>query len=177
MSREDIVAIAVRLFAVSLAIYTLRTAFAFVGFSAETDFAAKAVVASVAIVGPMIAASLLLWHFPLSVARRLLPVMKEPRSESCAGTDTLFSLGLVLMGLWLLVNAITDGIYWITVILAVRSKNMLISDMTAEQKAAMITTVAEAIVALFLILGSTGIRNAVYRFRNANIDTPSMRDE
>jgi hypothetical protein len=25
---------------------------------------------------------------------------------------------------------------------------------------------------MFLILGSTGIRNAVYRFRNAHVDTP-----
>lgn len=172
MSREDIVAIAVRLFAVFLAIYTLRTSFVFVQFSSQVEFDAKAIVAAVAVVAACVGAALLLWFFPLSVARKLLPVMKEPRSESTVGGDTLFSLALVLMGLWILANAVIDGIYWLSTLLAMRSADMPFSTLPPSDKAAMVATAVEAIIAMFLILGSTGIRNVVYRFRNAHVDTP-----
>lgn len=172
MSREDIVAIAVRLFAIFLGIYVLRTLFGFVQFTSETTFDAKAILASVAVVGAMAGAVLLLWFFPLSVARKLLPVMKEPRSEPNAGVDTLFALGLILMGLWLLANAIIDGLYWASLLLAMRAADMMHLDLTPEQKASIFTTAVEVVVAMFLILGSTGIRNVVYRFRNAHVDTP-----
>jgi hypothetical protein len=176
MSREDIVAIAVRLFAIFLGIYVLRTLFGVVQFTSEMTFDAKAIVASLAVVGAMAGGVLLLWFFPLSVARKLLPVMKEPRSESKVGVDTLFSLGLILMGLWLLANAIIDGLYWASLLLAMRAADMMSLELTSEQQAAIFTTAVEAIVAVFLILGSTGIRNVVYRFRNVHVDTPPSPD-
>lgn len=172
MSREDIVAIAVRLFAIFLGIYVLRTLFGFVQFTSEMTFDAKAILVSVAVVGAMAGAVVLLWFFPLSVARKLLPVMKEPRSEPNVGVDTLFALALVLMGLWILANAVIDGIYWISTLLAMRSVDIQFSTLTPSDKAAMVATVVETIIAMFLILGSTGIRNVVYRFRNAHVDTP-----
>lgn len=172
MSREDIVAIAVRLFAIFLAIYVLRTLSGFVQFTSEMTFDAKAIIASVAMVGAMAGAVVLLWFFPLSVARKLLPVMKEPRSESNAGVDTLFALGLILMGLWLLANAIIDGFYWASLLLAMRAAGMMHLELVPEQKAAIFTTVVEMVVAVFLILGSTGIRNTIYRLRNTHVDTP-----
>jgi hypothetical protein len=172
MSREDFVAIAARLFAIFLGVYALRTTFFYVQFMAQAEIEPGMVAGYAFVVAVMVAVALLLWFFPLSVARKLLPVMKEPRSEPNVGADTLFSLGLMMMGLWLLANAITDGVYWAAMLMAMRATGMPLSDLTPDQKAAMVTTVAEAVVALFLVFGSNGLRNAVYRFRNARVDTP-----
>ncbi len=177
MSREDIVAIAVRLFAIFLGIYVLRTIFTFMQFTGQAEFNAGAIAVSVVVVGAMAGVALLLWVFPLSIARKLLPVMKEPRSEPSVGVDTLFSLGLMLMGLWLLANAIIDGIYWMAMLFAMRAADMTMHELLPDQQAAIFTTAVEAVVAVFLILGSTGIRNAVYRFRNAHVDTPPSPGE
>lgn len=177
MSREDIVAVAARLFAVFLAIYALRALFILVQVSGQMELSARAILVSVAGCAAMAGAALLLWVFPLSVARKLLPVMKEPRSESVVGVDTLFSLGLVLIGMWLLAGAIIDGVYWLSMVMAMRGAGMTMPDMAPDQKAGMIATGAEAIVALILILGSSGLRKLVYRFRNAHVDTPSRSGE
>ena len=72
MSREDIVAVAVRLFALALLLFVGWTGLA---MAAAAGWSGKLLAVTL----PLLGIAALLWTFPLSVARRLLPVMRDER--------------------------------------------------------------------------------------------------
>jgi hypothetical protein len=107
-----------------------------------------------------------LWFFPLTIARKLLPVMKEPRSDKAINASIGLSLGLTLIGVWLLAQGAIDSIYWLTLI--VRTKQMAQQmgfEWTPDQTAAMAATVFELGVGAWLVFGNAGLRRLIYKFR------------
>src|SRR5688572_20489459 len=106
-----------------------------------------------------------LWFFPLTIARKLLPVMREPRSESALDSSTALSVGITLIGLWFLANAVADASYWLTLLVRVSQTAPDGFEWSQEQIASMVSTAFELAIALFLVLGSSGIKQLVYRYR------------
>lgn len=167
MSREDIVAIASRLFAVFLLVTILRS---FPGAAAllapqgePPSFAIWAVVAVVFSAGAAICA--IVWFFPLTIARRLLPVMKEPRSEKGMSASIALAVGLTLLGVWMLASAVPDAIYWAVRYLLIRRIEVENYLWGPDELASVVTTIAELALALWLVLGSSGVRRLIYRYR------------
>ena len=164
MSREDLVAVASRLFAVFLLV-TIARSFpsAAALLSQEGDRPSLALVAVVLIAG--IALCAILWFFPLTVARKLLPVMKEPRSEASIGPGSALSVGLTLLGVWVLAYAIPDAIYWITRFLLIRRMHVEHYAWGPDEIASVVTTIAELVLAVWLVFGSSGIKRLIHRYR------------
>jgi hypothetical protein len=105
MSREDIVAVTVRLFAVYMVFAILETIPGAMALLSDQDGSAW--------VGPYVLVTLVmglvcafLWFFPLSIARRLLPSMTEARSEQVIGAPVALSLGVTLIGIWFLATSL-----------------------------------------------------------------------
>ncbi len=164
MSREDYVAIASRLFAIFLFVMVARSfpsAIALIG--QEGPQPSLWLVALVLASG--IAICVALWAFPLTIARKLLPVMKEPRSDSTMSESAALSVGLTLLGVWILATALPDLIYWGTLFHLTRQIEYGEFQWGAEQIASVATTITELVLALWLIFGSSGIRRLIYRFR------------
>lgn len=164
MSREDLVAVASRLFAVFLLVTIARSIpSAAALLSQEGDHSSLALVAAVLLAG--IAICGLLWFFPLTLARKLLPVMKEPRSEVAMSSSAALSVGLTLLGVWVLAYAIPDALYWITRFLLIRRMDVEHYTWGPDEIASVATTFAELVLAVWLVLGSSGIKRLIYRFR------------
>lgn len=167
MSREDVIAVGVRLFAVYGAFTVLRNVPAVAQMWSIPDGAAwTAFYVTALFVGALIC--VLLWFFPLSIARKLLPVMREPRSEASIGEPVALSLGLALIGVWLFAYASTDAVYWFTYV--VLSKQLMQGvdvpmEWTHEQIANVVATLVQLSLSLWLIFGSAGLRRLIYRFR------------
>ena len=164
MSREDWIAIASRLFAVFLLVMVARSfpsAIALIG--QEEPKPSMTLVAMVLSAGLLACA--VLWFFPLTIARKLLPVMKEPRSDSPMSESVALSVGLTLIGIWVLASALPDAVYWGTIFLTVRQLDEGMFQWGHEQIASIVTTIAELVFAVWLIFGSTGIRRLIERFR------------
>ena len=106
-----------------------------------------------------------LWFFPLTVARKLLPVMREPLAEKPIDSSIALSLGLTLIGVWLLAYALVDGVYWLTLVIRTQQIDMTYFEWSDEQIAGMVATIVELVISAWLILGSSGIRRLIYRFR------------
>ena len=163
MSREDWIAIASRLFAVFLLVMVARS------FPSAIALIDQEPRPSLVLVGLVLALSLIacafLWFFPLTIARKLLPVMKEPRSDSPMSESIALSVGLTLVGVWVLASALPDAVYWATIFLTVRQFETGMFEWGHEQIAQIATTVAELAFAIWLIFGSTGIRRLIERFR------------
>lgn len=166
VSREDVVAIASRLFALFLLVTSIRLGATLA--AASDSFSSLWTFASflAAIYVPIVAIAALLWFFPLTVARKLLPVMREPRPPVQPGSSTALELSLTAIGFWVLSTAITDAVYWSALLVQVH--NALIPvQLEASQKASIAATIAELAIGAWCVFGSRGLTNLVTRIRYA----------
>lgn len=174
MSREDYVAVAARLFAIYLVfLVVISTPLAVQSLmmpGGGMEFLGWFVTSLVI----CLAIAALLWLFPLTVARKLLPVMKEPRSDTAINGSLAMSLGLVLMGVWFLANAIADGFYWLVYFAQAAQLPTYSSDWQPEQTANIVAALVQLVLAMILIFGHAGIRRLVHRIRyGADIPPPA----
>jgi hypothetical protein len=165
VSREDYVAIAARLFAVYIVLKTILqipTAVQTMSQEQGTPWVWLYVLALLV----SLAICVFLWFFPLTIARKLLPVMKEPRSEQTISAPIGLSLGLTLIGIWFLAHAAIDSIYWLTLIVRVKQMDPQVSfEWTPDQVASMIATVFQLGLSAWLVFGNAGLRRLIYKFR------------
>lgn len=165
MSREDIIAVASRLFAVFLLLFTLKTV-AGGYFAADLQGQGSGFLLRVSVfVLAALAIAALLWFFPLAVAHKLLPVMREPRPLVNAGSTVALELGLTLIGFWVLAFGLVDLSYWIVLLAYSGTADFSLYLVAPEQKASAAATIVELAIAVGLILGSRGISRLVYRIR------------
>lgn len=164
MSREDVVAVGIRLFAIYLALSVLWEAVGAAplvfqdGWSSTAGFFIMLWLLGLAISG-------VLWVFPLTVARKLLPVMSEPRSEPQVDASVAMSLGLVLIGLWVLAYGLVNAAYWLTLMVSIHRMGGESYAWTPEQVAGITATVIELAVGVGLLFGAKGLKRLIYRFR------------
>lgn len=164
MSREDFVAIASRLFSVYLFFGIVQMLPNIVQMATQNAGGAWLALYALVVVLAL-AVCAVFWFFPLTVARKLLPVMREPRSEQRLDASIAFSLGLTLLGVWFFANALADVVYWSTLFIASRRISEMGFVWTPDQVASMLTTAVELILALWLLFGSAGIKRLIYKFR------------
>lgn len=167
MSREDYVAIAVRLFVAYIGIKTIlaipdeiRIVFIDDGMGWAWLYALVLIIT--------FCTCLLFWRFPLTIARKLLPVMKEQRSEESIDASVGLSLGLTLLGVWFLAQGLLDSLYWLSLTFQFKSlaeAQQVGHEWQPDQMASMTVTIFELIIGVWLIIGSSGIRRLIYRLR------------
>ena len=167
MHKEQIVGIAVRLFAIFLFIYTLRYASGLLPLAAapppnNVSFLFIFVLA----LFPILAA-VLLWFFPLSVAAKIIPNIKAKDKAAPLSAPDIEIVAFSVMGLWVLTTAIPDTIYWVT--FAFRLKNIDVGtlQLSPENIGSMASTVVELVIGFWLLFGSRGILGLIRRARYA----------
>jgi len=99
--------------------------------------------------------------------------MREARSEKALDASVAMSVGLTLIGVWVMAYALVDGVYWLTLLVRMQRANATSFDWSPDQIAGMIATPVEILIALWLIFGSAGIKRLIYRYRyGASSDAP-----
>ena len=160
MTSTQMVALGVRLFAVWLAIYVLRSMPGiFLAFRQYDQLAAQ--VFSVVVAVMLAAIVVVLWVFPLFVARRLLPssaVVQETSSP-----EAWFAMGCALIGIWVLTQALPALARYV-VIFALEGAG---GPYVANWHYGAIYHVAEAAIGIWLLLGAKGVRKLVQWARSA----------
>jgi hypothetical protein len=113
-----------------------------------------------------------LWFFPLSIARKLLPAMREARSEQVIGAPVALSLGVTLIGVWFLATSLDSAAYWLTLI--ARTRQIQTEGPQVEwndkQIASMVADVVRLILSVLLIFGASGIRRLIFKLRYGDFD-------
>jgi hypothetical protein len=165
MSPHQAIAVAVRLFAVWLAAYALRTASAIIFGGGATIYSRPIDSRGLIVAGIIgiltLLAAIFLWFFPLTTAKKLLspPVTAAPAEAP----DTWLAMGCTLIGLWLLASAIPS---------IVRDALYLYSsfpehDDLVQFKRWLAYRFVEVIIALWLVFGSKGFVKLFWWVRNA----------
>ena len=169
MSPHQALAVAVRLFAVWLAACALRGASAtFFGgpqtfYGGEIDPKGLVVAGIIGFLTLLVA--VLLWFFPLTVAKKLL----SPQSATTAPPEvpgTWLAMGCALIGLWLLASAIPaivrDALYLYS--------SLSEPDDLFEFKRWLAYRGVEVMIALWLIFGSRGFVKLFWWIRSAGTE-------
>jgi hypothetical protein len=164
VSREDFVAVAARLFAIYFLFLNVRGAPTAFQMLSQPDGVGWASLYAIIMVVLLIFTAFL-WFFPLTIARKLLPVMRESRSATALDSSVVLSIGITLIGLWFLANSLSDASFWLALIVRTTQIGTTGFEWSHEQIAKMVSTAVELVISLGLVLGSSGVRQLIYRFR------------
>jgi hypothetical protein len=165
VTNAQIVGLGVRLFSIWLALYLLATVpsmWSFVGRDFN-DYAGAWVIVVVSIV--LLTAVILLWMFPLTVARKLIPRTATDQATALP-IDQVQSVGFCLMGLWLLANAIPN-VFWWTVMVYQSSRPQSRFSLESGNYASMAYTIVELVIGVWLLFGAQGLLGVVRWARTA----------
>jgi hypothetical protein len=146
MSPQQIVALALRLFAIWLGIQALGYLPSFF-YRSEGQYS-RAYVYVAFLLALNVAIIISLWFFPRSIAGKLVPPEK-PSAQPSASTDSWLAIGCTLIGLWTLTDTIPRLVYWLYVL-----KNTDERWWTGPEVWQQIARLA---IAVWLVLGGKGV--------------------
>ena len=124
------------------------------------------------LISPLVAQAflvILLWSFPTIVARKLISPANIDLNHSDLLESRVYSVGFVVLGFYMLFYAISDAAYWWGYWAYFQLDDLgHVEDLfNYSDKATMIATGVEFVLALYLIVGAEHLGNIIRRLRNA----------
>lgn len=171
MTSKQFVALGVRLFCVWLAIYLMTGMMGFwiaVSRQPHNGTASAILLAAIAVFALIV---ILLWLFPLTVARKLLPRSAQGQLVALPPHEQIERAGFCLMGLWLLTHAVPGLVFDAVVTRLYHADGEL--ELRPQDYAAVAEHLVELALALWLLFGARGLRRLLDWMRPAG--TPSSR--
>ncbi len=157
MTIRILTALAVRITGIVMGLYALRNGSLYIGSMVGGSQIQWLMILAFLL---MLAASLLMIVFPLTLAGKLLPVGSESKKTDGLSSDKIEYLASSLMGLYFLVQAIIDGFYLLGIFLGTR--NLGITWIWTQDNAGIfMAMIAELIAALWLLFGARGLWGVV----------------
>ncbi len=108
---------------------------------------------------------LILWFFPKSIARGLLPHSPDAPTQTLS-YQMWFTLGTALLGLWFVASSITPILRNLSVMYVFRPELINPEDIRS-LRVGLLYYAVELVLGLCLLFGATGIRKLIWRIRNA----------
>jgi len=167
MSPHQIIAVAVRLFAVWLAVYSAWKIPSFYIYATGQN-EPKLLVIVLAAATFCLVLILALWRFPVTVAKKLLssPV---PESTSSVSPDLWLAMGCALTGLWLLTQTVPPIAQDLIGLYRFGSTYIDQPGLTPW----LVYRLLMVVISLWLVLGAKGFRKLFWWARNAGYGRPS----
>ncbi|MBX9629681.1 MAG: hypothetical protein K2X67_04090 [Burkholderiales bacterium] len=149
MTPQQLVGIAVRLFALWLAIKSIGY-WAAIPISLEANMIEGSTALSFVIGGIYLVSALLLWFFPLWIAHRLIPRTNFDNRLSANAFD-LARVGCSILGLWLLSRALPAIVWFFFRSFLVGGSTSLMSSLTIDDKVDFAVSVFELALGVLLL--------------------------
>lgn len=169
MTKEQVVGLAVRLYAVFLLIYGIRTVPGLVRLSEVGQFPLQAWLYIGIYIFLFLVCAVLLWYFPVTIARKILPLDDRKPEEKPVTASDIELIAYSILGLWVLSRAVPDMIYWIMTISALPSEVHTI-DVSQRWYAAIVSTGFEMAIGIWFLFGAKGLRGLLRRLKYAGSD-------
>lgn len=174
MTSKQFVALGVRLFCIWLAIYVMTGMTGIwiaISRQPHNESAGAILLVAIAVFALIV---ILLWLFPLTVARKLLPRSALDQSIAPPPHEQIEHAGFCLMGLWLLTRAV-PGIVFDAVVTHLYHYPGATMELRPQDYAAVAEHVVELAIALWLMFGARGLRGLLAWARSAG-STPGRMD-
>ena len=166
MTKEQIVALGIKLFAVFLLIYGIRSVAYLLPLSYFNDMSGWSWVMIGVFSFAFCCIALVLWFFPLIISRKLLPADDVKEGETIASIKDIDVIAFSIVGLLVLATAVPDIFYWI-LMWSVLLSGSLMEGVPANYMINTVVTVFELIIGFWLLLGARGLRGFIRRLRYA----------
>lgn len=160
MTCKQFVALGVRLFCIWLAIYLMTGMTSYwiaISQQPHNGTAGNILLAAIAVLALIV---ILLWLFPLTVARKLLPRSALDQSFSLPPHEQIERAGFCLMGLWLLTHAV-PGLIFDAVVTRLYHYSGATMELRPQDYAAIAEHLVELVLGLWLLFGARGLRGLV----------------
>jgi hypothetical protein len=162
MTPHQIVAVALRLFAVWLGIQTLRTLPAFFAVNSSDAPGYVYAVFMFALTAVLVLA---FWFFPRAITGKLLP-HGVAESQPAVTADTWLAMGCSLIGLWILTTTIPRLVFD-TFALNSMSNSMSSFEDRSQLLRGVLWELGQLAIAIWLVLGGKGFRKLFWWAQNA----------
>jgi len=169
MNPNQLIALAVKLFAIWLFLYTIRqlVTITYVFQTSGFDLPQLMFVLFCIL---MLTITVFMWFFPFSVSKKLSTFPAEFVEEQAWTSDEVYGVGFVLIGILLLFFAFSDAVYWVYHVIWFYDQGGSSQGLGLEAKSAIFATLMELVFAIGLILGSKGLTKLIYRIRYGGLD-------
>jgi hypothetical protein len=157
-------ALGVRLFAVWYALVIVREVLGFFTMRRPPEDPQTLVV----VIGGSVVSFvilLILWFFPKSIARGLLPTSTDAPTQTLS-YQRWFSLGTALLGLWFVASSIAPMLRNLSVMYVFRPE-LMSAEVARSLRVGLFYYFAEMVLGLCLLFGATGISKLISRLRHA----------
>jgi len=166
MTKEQVFGLAVKLFAIYLLVSGLRSITGVIQIADHASGFAGIWWVAGSYLFVFVCIALLLWFFPVTVARKLLPKDDRKPEEKDISLKDIDIIAYSILGVWLLATTIPDVIYWILVMYTLEHKG-LIHYMSHARVANVVATTIQFIIGVWLLLGAKGLRGLIRKLRYA----------
>lgn len=160
MKKEEIVAIAVRLFAIFLFVYAVRMVPGMVVLIRQEVESIDFIFGLVFLASHLLVA-LLLWVFALAIARTLLPGGKPGKAPARLALGDIQAVAFSVMGLWVLASAVPDIFYWGSFLYQTNVSGWGYRELSPENTGNIVSTLVELAIGLWLLFGARGLAGLV----------------
>jgi hypothetical protein len=169
MSPHQAVAVAVRIFAVWLATYLIRTA-PFLAISFNGHDSSGIVLATAIVSAICFGVAAALWFFPLTIARKLLPPAAAAPAPA-QPPEVWLSMGCALIGLWMLASSISTLAQNIFALYYVDKSYG--TEIPLQIKHGILYALLNVAIGVWLILGARGFGKVFRWAQNVGLYRPS----
>lgn len=163
MKVHHYVGIGIKLFAIWLFLFSIQNMAFFLEnliYGTVQGMGASLTISSITYL-PWLLLSIILWNFPLSIAKKIIPLESEINPEGIS-TGSLLAVLISAISLFFLYNSIMDGVYWVTLINLNGSGSY--AAFNPENKASIFATGVEFIAAALLLFNSRKISRWASKF-------------
>lgn len=164
MTPHQILAVALRLVAIAWVLHTLGQVIEALNLAERTDLSRMGLALTWAVIAVQLLASLLMWIFPATAASLLLRDRARTVVASTISAAQWATLGIALLGVWILSRGIPDAVYWITLLKLLSSVDLdLMRTLNSEQRAGMAGTMVEVLIGGGFLFGARRVAGFVLR--------------
>lgn len=164
MTKRELLTVAIRLFAVCVALYIVRsvptTVLALESAQGEPSAGPWVIAATYAVVFTIL---FICWRFPLALAALLLPKPDASAEVVPWSQHGAIETATIIIGLFYFYYAISDLVYWVAFWVAYTNYKDAIAPLAPDQWASVVTTIFEVILAVALVFGARRIASFIRR--------------
>jgi hypothetical protein len=156
MKVHHYVGIGIKLFAIWLFLFSIQNMAFFLEniiYGTVQGMEASITISSLTYL-PWLVLSIILWNFPLSIAKKIIPHLSEINPEGIS-TSSLLTVLISAISLFFLYSSVMDGVYWVTLINLSESGSY--AAFNPENKASIFATGVELLAAALLFFNSRRI--------------------
>jgi hypothetical protein len=169
MTPHQILIVALRVGAVLWFLHALSHAATTVTLATDPDVESTHALLIFSFAALELIACIFMWAFPATIAAWLLPSGGTKSAVPGPSLPEWQTLGVILVGLLVLAEAIPGAVYWI-VDVATLNRPFSIQDYFSSYFAAStISTAVKLIIGFWLLLGGRGIAAVLFRIRTAGL--------